>query len=76
MIGFGDFAAATQISPQLTTVRVHGAEMGAAGVRLLIERIRQGRPPHEPPQRILIASKIVERRSSGPCPPAGPRRKG
>ncbi|TSD86381.1 LacI family transcriptional regulator [Mycobacterium sp. KBS0706] len=69
VIGFGDFVAATQISPQLTTVRVHGAEMGAAAVRLLIERIRQGRPPYDPPQRILIASKIVERRSSGPCPP-------
>ncbi|MGO1077889.1 LacI family DNA-binding transcriptional regulator [Inquilinus sp. CA228] len=76
VIGFGDFAAATQISPQLTTVRVYGAEMGAAAVRLLIERIKAGRPPYEPPQRILIASKIVERRSSGPCPPAKPRRRG
>jgi LacI family transcriptional regulator len=66
VIGFGDFAAATQISPQLTTVRIHGAEMGAAALRLLIERIRNRREGDILYQRVLIASKLIERRSSGP----------
>ncbi len=67
VVGFGDFAAATQISPALTTVRVQGAVMGAAALRLLIERIET--PPAErlPARRVLIASRFVERRSSGPC---------
>lgn len=67
VIGFGDFSAATQISPQLTTVRVHGAEMGAAALRLLINRINTSQEESQMlPQRVLIASKIIERRSSGP----------
>jgi LacI family transcriptional regulator len=66
VVGFGDFSPATQISPQLTTVRVEGQEIGAAGLRLLLERIRTPRLPDGPARRILIASRIVERRSAGP----------
>jgi LacI family transcriptional regulator len=66
VVGFGDFAAAVQISPQLTTVRVEGAEIGAVALRLLLERIATGHAPDAPARRILIASKIIERRSAGP----------
>lgn len=65
VVGFGDFSAAIQISPQLTTVRVDGGEMGAAALRLLLERIA-GRRADAPSQRVLIASRIIERRSAGP----------
>ncbi|PLU81986.1 LacI family transcriptional regulator [Sinorhizobium medicae] len=70
VVGFGDFSAATQISPQLTTIKVQGLEMGATALRLLLERIEtQGNTV--PARRILIASTFVERRSSGPAPKHG-----
>ncbi|MDX0952824.1 LacI family DNA-binding transcriptional regulator [Sinorhizobium medicae] len=70
VVGFGDFSAATQISPQLTTIKVQGLEMGATALRLLLERIEtQG--DTVPARRILIASTFVERRSSGPAPKHG-----
>lgn len=70
VVGFGDFSAATQISPQLTTIKVQGLEMGATALRLLLERIEtQGETV--PARRILIASTFVERRSSGPAPEQG-----
>lgn len=65
VVGFGDYSAATQISPQLTTVKVHGQEMGAACVRVLDDRIH-GRMPPGIPFRVMIASHIVQRASSGP----------
>ena len=65
VVGFGDYSAATQISPQLTTVKVFGHEMGAACVRLLDDRIN-GRIPPDTPLRVHIASRIVERASCGP----------
>jgi LacI family transcriptional regulator len=67
VIGFGDFSPATQISPSLTTVRMEGQECGAVGLRLLLERIENPRQPGSPARRINIASRIVERRSAGPC---------
>jgi LacI family transcriptional regulator len=70
VVGFGDFSPATQISPQLTTVRIEGAEMGAAALRLLLERMQAGRDRDAPARRIMIASRIIERRSAGPLRPA------
>jgi LacI family transcriptional regulator len=67
VVGFGDFSAATQISPQLTTIKVQGLEMGAAALRLVLERI-EGRGLPAPARRVLIASTFIERRSSGPAP--------
>lgn len=67
VVGFGDFAAATQISPALTTVRVQGAEMGAAALRLLLERLDQPPAARLPARRILIASTLIERQSCGPA---------
>jgi len=66
VVGFGDFAAATQISPALTTVRVEGTEIGAVGLRLLVERIDAG--DGGPARRVQIVSRLVARQSSGPCP--------
>jgi len=70
VVGFGDFSAATQISPQLTTIKVQGVEMGATALRLLLERIETASRP-VPARRVLIASTFIERRSSGPAPKHG-----
>ncbi|KKX27123.1 LacI family DNA-binding transcriptional regulator [Rhizobium sp. LC145] len=68
VVGFGDFSAATQIAPNLTTVKVHGVEMGEVALRLLIERINAESESLLPARRVLLASTFVERRSSGPAP--------
>ncbi|WP_343713923.1 LacI family DNA-binding transcriptional regulator [Inquilinus sp.] len=65
VVGFGDYSAATQISPQLTTVKVFGQQMGAACVRLLDDRLN-GRIPSDIPVRVQITSRIIERASCGP----------
>ena len=67
VIGFGDFAAARQVQPQLTTVRIHGVEMGAMTVNILAERIRNKGVWYSP-LRINIPCEIVERSSTGPAP--------
>jgi len=67
VVGFGDFSPATQITPSLTTVRMEGQECGAVGLRLLLERIERPRLPGDPARRINIASRMIERRSAGPC---------
>jgi len=64
VVGFGDFASATQISPQLTTVTLPGQQMGASCVRLLDDRLT-GRIRENIPLRITVAGHIVERDSSG-----------
>ena len=65
MVGFGDFSAALQILPRLTTVKVHGTIIGAMAVRLLDARINS---PNYPafPVRVLVPGQIVERQSAGP----------
>jgi LacI family transcriptional regulator, galactose operon repressor len=67
VVGFGDYSSATQISPHLTTVHVHGQEMGAACVRLLDDRI-SGRIESSMAYRVQIAARIINRASSGPAP--------
>jgi LacI family transcriptional regulator len=66
VIGFGDYSAATQISPQLTTVKVQGFQMGAGLVRVLDDRLK-GRIPAEVPVRMGFVSHIVIRESAGPA---------
>ncbi|CDM61339.1 hypothetical protein LPU83_pLPU83c_0777 (plasmid) [Rhizobium favelukesii] len=46
---------------------MEGQECGAVGLRLLLERIERQRLPGDPARRINIASRIIERRSAGPC---------
>jgi LacI family transcriptional regulator len=65
VVGFGDYSAATQISPHLTTVKVHGLQMGAGLVRILDDRINMRIPP-DIPFRILVAANLVKRASAGP----------
>jgi LacI family transcriptional regulator len=67
VVGFGDFSAATQISPPLTTVRMNGAEIGAVALQLLIERINERGETPGLPRRVQVASQLIERRSSGPA---------
>jgi len=64
VVGFGDYSAATQISPKLTTVKVQGQQMGAGLVRVLDDRIND-RLPADIPMRLLFASHLVERESAG-----------
>ena len=66
VIGFGDFSAACQITPQLTTVRLPGRDMGIAAVRLLLDRIRLGDRNIGSAQRLYVVPTIIERDSSGP----------
>lgn len=69
VVGFGDFSAAQQIQPQLTTVKMPGIDIGTMAVRLLSERLTvPGFPSF--PLRVHIPSRIVRRQSAGP-PPAG-----
>jgi LacI family transcriptional regulator len=65
VIGFGDYSAATQISPQLTTVRVHGRQIGSGLVRLLDDKIT-GRIASDYSVRMMIASHLIVRESTGP----------
>jgi LacI family transcriptional regulator len=46
---------------------MEGQECGAVGLRLLLERIENPRLPGMPARRIMVASRIIERRSAGPC---------
>jgi LacI family transcriptional regulator len=68
VVGHADYAIATQISPQLTTVHMPHREMGIAAVRLLLGRAAQS-PWLEglPPQRVNFVPRLVERQSTGPA---------
>lgn len=67
VIGFGDFSAATQITPNLTTVKTLGQEIGAGLARILDERIT-GQLNPAVPLRIMVTGHLIERQSSGPAP--------
>jgi LacI family transcriptional regulator len=67
VIGFGDFSAATQITPNLTTVKTLGQDIGAGLARLLDDRVH-GRSNPAVPLRIMVTGHLVERNSSGPAP--------
>jgi LacI family transcriptional regulator len=63
VVGYGDYAAATQTTPQLTTIRVPGEEMGAAALQLLLERIERRTAGVRGIRRLTICPRIVERQS-------------
>jgi LacI family transcriptional regulator len=68
VVGHADYAIATRISPQLTTVHMPHREMGVAAVRVLLARA--GQSPFMdglPPQRINLVPNLIERQSSGPA---------
>lgn len=66
VVGFNDFAAATQFSPRLTTVRTPQVEMGAALVRCIADRVLGGRGT-QPPVRLAFVAEIVRRETTGPA---------
>lgn len=67
IVGFGDFSAATQITPNLTTVKTQGHEIGAGLARVLDDRI-QNRINPMVPLRLMVTGHLIERQSSGPAP--------
>jgi LacI family transcriptional regulator len=66
VVGYSDFACATQISPHLTTVRTPQTEMGAAMVRCIADRLALPENRSRAPVRIALAAEIVRRASTGP----------
>jgi LacI family transcriptional regulator len=66
IVGNSDFAAASQISPRLTTVRVPHVEIGAAMVRCIADRLSNPEGGARPPMRVSLMSEIVRRESTGP----------
>ncbi|MFD1910742.1 LacI family DNA-binding transcriptional regulator [Halodurantibacterium flavum] len=69
VVGFGDYSAAVQVSPQLTTVRVRAAEFGRNAVRRLDARLRNPLIDYAP-LRMMVPNILVQRESSGPASPA------
>lgn len=65
VVGFGDYSAAQQITPNLTTVKVPAVEVGMMGARLLDSRIAIADFP-ACPLRLLVPGQIVVRQSTGP----------
>jgi LacI family transcriptional regulator len=65
VIGFDDVPLAAAIYPALTTIAQPIAEMGALGVRLLLERIARRDAPY---QRVLLPTRLVVRESTASPP--------
>lgn len=61
LIGFNDDELCTLLSPQLTTLRQPGEEIGERAVRYLDGMIRHG---EQPPPKTVIPSTLVKRNST------------
>lgn len=72
VVGFNDFACATQVSPRLTTVRTPQVEMGAAMVRCIADRLVNIESSARPPLRVSLVSEIVRRESTARAAAARP----
>lgn len=68
VVGFGDFSAATQVSPPLTTMKIRASEFGRNAVRRLDARLRNPDVDFAP-LRMLVPNILIERSSAGPAPP-------
>ena len=66
VVGYFDFACATQIAPQLTTMRVPMKTSGGLAVRCIVERLQEGEE-RLPGRRIQLVPTFVERSSTGPA---------
>ncbi|UIP06254.1 substrate-binding domain-containing protein [Erythrobacter sp. SDW2] len=60
LVGYDDNAVATQVRPQLTTVRQPCEAMGEAAATLIAARLRNPRLPNE---QVVVPFEIVERES-------------
>lgn len=63
IVGFDDTRLASLIRPQLTTVRVPMADVGAAAVRMLVERQHD---PMRPATAVTLPTRLVIRGTSRP----------
>ena len=60
VVSFDDIEAAAYVNPRLSTVKVHGDEMGRTAVKLLYDRLL-GR---ELPMRVMLPTELIIRDSS------------
>ena len=61
LAGFDDIAFASQLYPPLTTVRIHGEELGRRAARILFRRLND---PDCEPVREMISTELVIRQST------------
>lgn len=69
VVGFNDFICATQIAPQLTTVRMPQEALGELMVRCLAMRLAARDGTQLPPLKIALTPEIIERRSTTQAAP-------
>jgi LacI family transcriptional regulator len=62
VVGFGDTPSAVLLRPSLTVVAQPAREIGAAGARLLLERLRD---PNRPRRSIVLDTQLIVRESCG-----------
>jgi LacI family transcriptional regulator len=62
IVGFDDTRLASLVRPQLSSVRVPMAEVGAAAVRMLAERVQE---PQRDPATTILPTRLVVRGTSG-----------
>jgi LacI family transcriptional regulator len=65
LAGFDDIAIAAQLYPTLTTVHIHGQELGRRAARLLFRRIED---PALDPTHEMLDTELVVRSSTAPPP--------
>ncbi|OQA28876.1 MAG: HTH-type transcriptional repressor CytR [Verrucomicrobia bacterium ADurb.Bin345] len=63
LVGFDDSTRATETWPPLTTLSVDAEEMGRAGVKRLVTRLRE---PHVAPGRLVVHPRLTIRGSCSP----------
>jgi LacI family transcriptional regulator len=69
VVGFFDFVCATQIVPQLTTIRIPQEEIGVALIRCIAQRLAADLTEQMPPMRLTLTPTFVERHSTAPAAP-------
>jgi LacI family transcriptional regulator len=62
VIGFDDVAESSLSRPPLTTVATMPNQIGQDAARLLLRRIAH---PHDPPERVILPTRLVVRNSCG-----------
>jgi DNA-binding LacI/PurR family transcriptional regulator len=72
LAGFDDIAFAAHLYPPLTTVDIHGKEVGRRAARLLFRRIQD---PGLDPMHEMVDTELVTRSSTAPPPAASPASK-
>ncbi|MCY7417335.1 MAG: substrate-binding domain-containing protein [Chloroflexi bacterium] len=73
IVGFDDVPEASYVDPALSTVRQPLREMGRSAVRRLMEMLAE---PDAPARRIVVATELVVRGSTGPAPASTPAQHG